>query len=158
MTLEQSSAKISQDIFNPLKCIKILKLIQQINTKLLTEGISSALKSETLTFHQLCAAFVREKKVTNVKICFISIGGRDTIDITVIQSAVHCVHTYPHTYIYIHTKSPPQKTKTTLNLYQYFIFWPKESILGRSAKCKIQWPRNADKTASLIYKIFILRN
>jgi len=104
VTLEQSSAKISQDIFNPLKCIKILKLIQQINTKLLTEGISSALKSETLTFHQLCAAFVREKKVTNVKICFISIGGRDTIDITVIQSAVHCVHTYPHTFY----KSFPQ--------------------------------------------------
>lgn len=44
----------------------------------------------------------------NVKICFLSIGGRRRINGTVFQFALHCIHTYPHAYIHIHTPKIPQ--------------------------------------------------
>lgn len=89
----------------------MLKLIEQIKTKIPTVGISSDLKSKKLTFHQFCAV-LGKKKVTNVKICFISTGEKGRVDKTVTNwlSTVY-THTHIHTYIYIHTKSFPPKNK-----------------------------------------------
>lgn len=138
MTLEQSSAKISQDIFNPLKCIKILKLIQQINTKLLTEGISSALKSETLTFHQLCAAFVREKKSNKCKdlLYFYWGKGYDRYNCYPICCPL-CTHIPTHIHIHTHQKSPP-KNKNHPQPVPILHILTKRIDPGK--KCKMQNP------------------
>lgn len=72
-------------------------------------------------------------------------GGR-RINRTVFQFALHCIHTYPHTYINIHTPKIPQtknkktrnqKNKTPSNCTNTSYF-DQKNILGGSAKCKIK--------------------